>query len=72
MKFYIGVIEDRHDPEQTGRFRVRVLGLHTEDKVLLPTVDLPWATVLSPNGANSGLGQYTPFLCTWHLGLSFL
>ena len=67
MKFYIGVIEDRHDPEQTGRFRVRVLGLHTEDKVLLPTVDLPWATVLSPNGANSGLGNTPPFYVhgTW-------
>jgi len=52
MKFYIGVIEDRHDPEQTGRFRVRVLGLHTEDKVLLPTADLPWATVLTHDGSN--------------------
>ena len=52
MKFYIGVIEDRHDPEQTGRFRVRVLGLHTEDKVQLPTSDLPWATVLTHDGSN--------------------
>tara|TARA_Y100000310_G_scaffold111443_1_gene109836 strand:- start:168 stop:1223 length:1056 start_codon:yes stop_codon:yes gene_type:complete len=72
MKFFIGVIEDRQDPEQLGRFRVRVLGLHTEDKVLLPTKDLPWSTVITPSGGNSGLGQTPPFFVngTWVL-LSF-
>ena len=67
MNFFIGVIEDRNDPEQLGRFRCRVLGLHTEDKVLLPTSDLPWATVLMPSGGNSGLGQTPPFYVhgTW-------
>ncbi len=67
MKFFLGVIEDRNDPEQLGRFRVRVLGLHDPSKTLLPTKDLPWATVLLPSGGNSGLGQTPPFYVhgTW-------
>jgi len=69
MNFFIGVIEDRNDPKQIGRFRVRVLGLHTEDKIILPTKDLPWSTVITPSGGNSGLGQTPPFFVngTWVL-----
>ena len=67
MKNYYGVIESRADPKQLGRVRVRVLGIHTEDKVLLPTADLPWATVLSHDGSNSGLGTTPSFYVegTW-------
>ena len=69
MKNYYGVIESRADPKQLGRVRVRVLGIHTEDKVLLPTSDLPWATVLSHDGSNSGLGTTPSFFVegTWVL-----
>ncbi len=69
MKNYYGVIEDRGDPKQLGRLRVRVLGIHTEDKVLLPTSDLPWATVLSHDGSNSGFGTTPSFFVegTWVL-----
>ena len=69
MKNYYGVVESRADPKQLGRVRVRVLGIHTEDKVQLPTADLPWATVLSHNGANSGLGTTPSFFVegTWVL-----
>jgi len=69
MKNYYGVVESREDPKQLGRVRVRVLGIHTEDKVLLPTSDLPWATVLTQNGANSGLGSSPSFYVegTWVL-----
>ena len=69
MKNYYGVIESRADPKQLGRVRVRVLGIHTEDKVLLPTADLPWATVLSHDGSNSGLGTTPSFYVegTWVL-----
>jgi len=69
MKNYYGVIESRADPKQLGRVRVRVLGIHTEDKVLLPTADLPWATVLSHDGSNSGLGTTPSFFVegTWVL-----
>ena len=31
--WFIGVVEDREDPEQLGRIRVRALGLHTEDLI---------------------------------------
>ena len=69
MKNYYGVIESRADPKQLGRVRVRILGIHTEDKVQLPTADLPWATVLSHDGSNSGLGTTPSFFVegTWVL-----
>jgi len=64
---YIGVIEDRRDPKKLGRFRVRVLGLHPIETDILPTADLPWATVITPSGGNSGLGMTPPFFVegTW-------
>jgi len=70
--FWIGCIEDRNDPAKVGRFRVRILGLHTEDKVKLPTKDLPWCPVIAPDGGNSGMGTTPPFFVegTWVL-LSF-
>lgn len=57
--FYIGVCEDRFDPLMLGRIRVRIIGLHTHDKALLPTEDLPWAyRVQSTNSAGiSGIGH---------------
>ena len=69
MKNYYGVVEDRSDPKQLGRLRVRVLGLHTEDKTILPTEELPWATVLTHDGAMSGLGTTPSFYVngTWVL-----
>ena len=67
--FWIGCIEDRKDPAQVGRFKVRVLGLHTEDKEKLPTKDLPWCPVIAPDGGNSGMGTTPPFFVegTWVL-----
>ena len=41
--FYTGCVENRLDPLKLGRCQVRVVGLHTENKVELPTFDLPWA-----------------------------
>jgi hypothetical protein len=67
--YWIGCIEDRQDPSQIGRFRVRVLGLHTPDKIKLPTKDLPWCSVITPDGGNSGMGTSPPFFVegTWVL-----
>ncbi len=45
---FTGVVEDRNDPEYLGRYRVRVLGIHTDDKKVLPTKDLPWAQCILP------------------------
>ena len=57
--WFIGVVEDRMDPEYTGRVRVRCLGHHTSNNNLLPTSDLPWAQVVLPitSSGISGIGQ---------------
>lgn len=55
--WFLGVVEDRLDPEQLGRVRVRCFGWHSEDKALIPTADLPWAhPVFPPNHP----ATYTP------------
>jgi len=56
--FYTGVCEDRRDGLMLGRVRVRVVGIHSADKSLLPTSSLPWANVMMPanNGSISGIG----------------
>ena len=46
--WFVGVVEDRNDPEALGRVRVRCVGFHTEDISALPTTDLPWAHVMHP------------------------
>lgn len=46
--WYIGVVEDRKDPDKLGRVRVRCFGWHTEDKELIPTNALPWAHPMNP------------------------
>ena len=30
--FYRGVVEDNNDPKKAGRVRIRIFGLHTEQK----------------------------------------
>jgi hypothetical protein len=57
--FYTGIVEDRNDPLQVGRVRVRIFGLHTDDKSLIGTPDLPWSDVLMPSttSALSGMGS---------------
>lgn len=50
---YIGVVEDRWDPEQMGRVRVRVAGVHTGNIGEIPTETLPWATVMTPTTSAS-------------------
>ncbi len=49
--FWQGVVEDRKDPLKLGRCKVRIFGIHTENKQLLPTDGLPWAS-LSTSGQN--------------------
>ena len=61
--FHYGIVESNKDPQELGRVKVRVFDLHTPDKVMIPTDDLPWATVVQPttSAANSGVGM-TPYL----------
>ena len=72
FQWFVGVVEDRNDPQKVGRVRVRCLGYHTPDKGKLPTADLPWATVMNPitSATVSGVGQ-TPLGMvegTWVVG----
>ena len=57
--WFVGVVEDRGDPQKVGRVRVRCLGYHTSNKEKLPTGDLPWSQVALPvtSSGISGLGQ---------------
>jgi hypothetical protein len=57
--WFFGVVEDRQDPLKVGRLRVRIVGVHTQDKLALPTADLPWSLCVLPITASgiSGIGQ---------------
>ena len=59
MEYFYGIVEDRHDPLMIGRVRVRVHGVHTDDKNSIATPDLPWAQVImSPSASGlSGIGM---------------
>lgn len=71
---FIGCIEDSNDPRKLGRYRVRVFGIHTDNKGELRTEDLPWAVTMQPttSAAMNGIGK-TPRLLkgTWVV-VSFL
>ena len=73
VQHFIGVVEDRNDPLQIGRLKVRCFGIHTEDKSAIPTKDLPWAMPIMPfNSASlSGIGVSGtgPVEGTWVFGL---
>lgn len=58
LNWWIGVVEDRDDPEKMGRLRVRIIGAHSDDKTILPTDKLPWAITMQPttSAAMSGIG----------------
>jgi len=70
--WFVGVVEDREDPERIGRVRVRCLGFHTEDLNSLPTDDLPWAHVMHPvtDPSMQGMGSTPSFLVegSWVVG----
>ena len=70
--WWVGVVEDRNDPEKLGRCKVRIFGYHTENLAILPTDDLPWAIPLQPmtSAANSGIGSTPlgPLEGTWVAG----
>ena len=72
FNWFVGVVEDRNDPQQIGRVRVRCLGYHTEDVVALPTADLPWAHVMHSvtDPSMQGLGTTPSWLTpgSWVVG----
>jgi hypothetical protein len=58
-RLYTGVVEDRLDPLQLGRVRVRIHGNMTSNKKELSTEDLPWSPVMGSvySASISGLGH---------------
>lgn len=78
MGFYRGVVEDNKDPQKAGRVRVRVFGLHTEQKYPtetegIPTEELPWAEPCLPimEGSISGFGMWSVPVQGSHVMLFF-
>lgn len=57
MHWFLGVVEDRNDPEQAGRVRVRCLGVHSESTADVPTDQLPWALVAISPTSGAGIGH---------------
>ena len=67
-----GVVEDRKDPLQLGRCRVRILGFHPQERDAVATQELPWAFPLQDitSAAISGIGHAPvgPVEGTWVIG----
>jgi hypothetical protein len=70
--WWVGVVENRQDPEKLGRCKVRIFGYHTDDVGILPTKELPWATPMMPmtSASTSGVGTAPvgPVEGTWVVG----
>lgn len=73
ISIWMGVVEDRFDPEYLGRCKVRIFGYHTENTSILPTDDLPWATPIQSitSAAISGVGSSPTGLVegSWVIGI---
>ena len=59
MIWFVGVVEDRKDPRNMGRCRVRIYGDHDANKTKIPTRSLPWSQVMMPvtSAACGGIGE---------------
>lgn len=75
---YRGVVEDNEDPEELGRCKIRIWGIHTKEIEKtptegVPTDELPWAEpILSLfEGSVSGFGAWTVPLQGSHVMVFF-
>lgn len=72
LVWWQGVVEDRKDPLQLGRCRVRILGWHPQEKAAVKTDQLPWAFPMQSitSAAMSGIGHAPvgPVEGTWVMG----
>ena len=57
-RWFLGIVIDINDPEQLGRVKVLIFGVHGEDTIDVPNRDLPWAHVVTPitECGSSGIG----------------
>jgi hypothetical protein len=63
-----GRVEDRDDPLELGRCRVRILGFHSDDKGAIPTASLPWAYPAMPINSRPGDPPVGSVVGTWVMG----
>ncbi|MAG26790.1 hypothetical protein CMI47_14710 [Candidatus Pacearchaeota archaeon] len=63
-----GKVEDRTDPLQLGRCKVRILGYHTDDVSEIPTEDLPFAYPAMPINSRPSDSPVGPVEGTWVMG----
>ncbi len=54
--WFLGVVEDRKDPEKLGRVKVRIFGYHDSDTARVSTEDLFWAMVMMPTNSSGSSG----------------
>lgn len=64
--WWMGIVEDRVDPLTMGRCRVRIIGFHSDNKSVLPTNELPWATPIYP--INNSKSFSSPMVNDWVMG----
>jgi len=51
--WWFGIVEDRKDPLELGRCKVRCFGWHNEKRDQISTEDLPWAHPVVPYGVKA-------------------
>lgn len=75
FNWWIGQVEndgsDKKDPDDKNRVKVRILGYHNSDKNVLPTKDLPWASIVMPATHPSATGAgsvHQLFKNSWVVG----
>lgn len=59
MRWFMGVVEDTHDPLKVNRVRVRCIEYHTDNRANLPTESLPWASFMH-TGAHMSAPNVVP------------
>lgn len=60
-RWFIGTVLSTADPEELGRVKVRINGIHSDNTIDIPNNDLPWAHIVAPitEGGSSGIGANT-------------
>lgn len=48
VRWFTGLVVDINDPIQLGRIKVRIYGVHSDNKVDIPDDALPWAQTVTP------------------------
>lgn len=48
VRWFTGLVVDINDPIQLGRIKVRIYGIHSDNRVDIPDDALPWAQTVTP------------------------